>query len=125
MSYSNTNLGVAQKYTQSRKPVTSSNSIKDNLSANYAQKSVGKSPMDNKSGMTWTNSYGSRKDNNAKAKSISRNKYYVNNKTNYMGKKTYHKPSSSTNYLHEKKKYSPKRNRSNQHTPDRYLRKKV
>lgn len=105
--------------------MNSSNSIKDNLSANYGQKSVGNKVVENKSNLTWTNSYGSRKGAENKAKSISRNNYYVNNKTNFMGKKTYHKPSSSTNYLHEKKKYSPKRNRSNQHTPDRYLHKKV
>jgi hypothetical protein len=126
MTYSNTNLNNPL-YSRGHQ-IKSSNSIKDNLSANYGKVSgdVRYTTRENKSNVILdNNSYKSNKSNGEKAKSISQKKYYVNSKTNYLGKKTYEKPTSVTNYLNQNKTYSPKRNRSNQKSSKRYPHKRI
>jgi len=102
-----------------------SNSIKDNMSASYGTKKVKQNLRENKSGIQWKSkgSYTSKnsKTGGVKAKSISQNKYYVNDNGGYLANKSYKSPVSSTNYLGRKKEYSPKRGRSNQGTPTRYI----
>lgn len=102
-----------------------SNSIKDNLSANYGNKKIKQNLRENKSGIQWKSkgSYNSKHSNSgeSKPKSISQKKYYNKDNAGYLTSNSYKNPISSTNYLGGKKEYSPKRGRSNQGTPRRYV----
>ena len=114
---------MGQKFSKYK--MKNSNSIKDNMSANYGSKKVKQNLRENKSGIQWKSkgSYTSKNSKTVgnKTKSISQNKYYVNDNGGYMTTKSYKNPVSSTNYLERKKNYSPKRGRSNQGTPSRYV----